>query len=317
MTRHCPMIGGFLLISVLAACNPSDRTSADDAPGATEGAEAVLDAPSLTWQAVQDSTDRVASVTGFSGPEAVRYDPDQDVYFVANFGEGDGRDADGFISRVSAEGTIQTLAFMTGSEEASLHEPRGMNISGDTLWAADMDGVHGFNRRTGAHLAFVDLSGFAPGFLNDIALGPDGALYVTDTGSPARVYRVANGAAEIAIEDPALGPPNGITWDADGARFLLAPWGPDGNVNAWRPGTTELTPLAHAPAGQIDGIEVVDGRILVASQSDGRLHVLEGGALREVVRVPGDPADIGVDTRRMRVAVPYIALNRVDIWQLR
>jgi hypothetical protein len=32
--------------------------------------------------------------------------------------------------------------------------------------------------------------------------------------------------------------------------------------------------------------------------------------------VPGRPADIGVDTRRGRVAVPYIALNRVDIWAL-
>ena len=31
----------------------------------------------------------MAVVTGFSGPEAVRYDPDQDVYFVANF-NGDG-----------------------------------------------------------------------------------------------------------------------------------------------------------------------------------------------------------------------------------
>ncbi|HUG40860.1 MAG TPA: hypothetical protein VMM12_10255, partial [Longimicrobiales bacterium] len=37
--------------------------------------------------AVQDSTDIVFSVTGLSGPEAVRYDPDQDVYFIASFGE--------------------------------------------------------------------------------------------------------------------------------------------------------------------------------------------------------------------------------------
>jgi hypothetical protein len=33
--------------------------------------------------------------------------------------------------------------------------------------------------------------------------------------------------------------------------------------------------------------------------------------------VPGRPADIGIDTRRGHVAVPYIALNRVDVWSLR
>jgi hypothetical protein len=32
--------------------------------------------------------------------------------------------------------------------------------------------------------------------------------------------------------------------------------------------------------------------------------------------VAGAPADIGIDTRRNRVAVPYIDLDRVDIWQL-
>jgi hypothetical protein len=30
----------------------------------------------------------------------------------------------------------------------------------------------------------------------------------------------------------------------------------------------------------------------------------------------GEPADIGIDTRRQHVAVPYLDLNRVDIWRL-
>jgi hypothetical protein len=33
-----------------------------------------------------------------------------------------------------------------------------------------------------------------------------------------------------------------------------------------------------------------------------------------VVRTAGPPADIGVDTRRDRVAVPFIALGSVEIW---
>ena len=46
----------------------------------------------------------------------------------------------------------------------------------------DADAVRGFHRRSGAPLAAVDFSGVNPGFLNDVAAGPDGAVHVTDTG---------------------------------------------------------------------------------------------------------------------------------------
>jgi hypothetical protein len=56
--------------------------------------------------------------------------------------------------------------------------------------------------------------------------------------------------------------------------------------------------------------------LLIASQTDSALHVRDAAGSRPVVRVAGAPADIGIDTRRNRVAVPYIDLDRVDIWQL-
>lgn len=267
------------------------------------------------WDAVQDSTHRVASVTGFAGPEAVRYDPEQDVFFVSNFnGGGNERDANGFISRVSPEGDVLDLRFMVGTDAHPLHAPRGMFITGDTLWAADADGLHGFDRHSGAHLAFVDFTGFAPGFLNDVTAGPDGALYVTDTGA-RRVYRRAGARVEVVLEDTTLAP-NGITWDAASGRMLLAPWGGDQLFRAWQPGTDSLGVAGTGTGGNYDGIEVVAGRVLVASQTDSSLHVLEDGTSRPVIRTPGRPADIGIDTQQMRVAVPYVALNRVDIWQL-
>jgi hypothetical protein len=34
------------------------------------------------------------------------------------------------------------------------------------------------------------------------------------------------------------------------------------------------------------------------------------------VRLGGRPADIGVDVRRQRVAVPFVARGRVEIWEL-
>lgn len=280
----------------------------------TEQSENEIGSDELTWESVQDSTDIVASIDGFSGPEAVRYDPGQDVYFVANFNGDPAGDANGFISRLSPEGTIESLEFMTGTDEHPLHGPRGMYITGETLWAADADGVHGFDKSTGEQVAFVDFTSFEPGFLNDIVEGADGNLYVTDTGK-STVYIIEDETPSILVENlPA--PPNGITIDGSN-NLVLAPW--DGATSfpvlvEGEPGYEEYTQAQSG--GNFDGIEFVNDRLIAASQVDSSLHVLYEGEDHVALNVPGRPADIGIDTERNQVAVPYIDLNRVDIWQL-
>lgn len=269
-----------------------------------------------SWDVVQDSTQRVATISGLSGPEGVRYDPDQDVYFISNFnGEPQG-DSNGFVTRARADGTVDSLRFMVGTAASPMHGPRGMFITADTLWVADADGVHLFHRQTGAHLRFVDFKSFAPGFLNDIVQGPDGGIYITDTGR-SRVYRIAGGTVTVAIADSALANPNGITWDSANSRFLLASWDPAPPIHTWEgDGRTALTAMGATGRGRNDGIELVGDRLLIASQSDSSIHVLTGDTIRPYIRTPGAPADIGLDTRRSRLAVPYVDLNRVDIWAL-
>ena len=229
--RHAPAFSplGILLALLVAACGGGGEDG-----GAPETDE-------ITWSSEQGPEDRVAEISGFRGPESVRYDPELDVYFVSNFnGDGGARDGNGFVSRVGPGGEIDSLRFMTGTEQAPLHAPRGMYITGDTLWVADVDGVHGFHRRSGEQLRFTDFTRFEPGFLNDVAAGADGVLYVTDTGE-SRLYRMSGDSVRIAVQDSLLGPPNGITWDRDGARFVLAPWGGTQTVRGWSPGATGLT----------------------------------------------------------------------------
>lgn len=272
--------------------------------------------PSSTSTA--DNQPPLASQTGFSGPEAVRYDPDQDVYFVGNFnGSGSALDNNGFISRLSPEGQLENLKFIAGGiGGVTLHAPRGMTIVGDTLWAVDVDAIRGFDRRTGAPLASHDFADANAGFLNDIAAGPDGALYITDTGKN-RIYRVTSGSRTVALEHTDLGRPNGITWDQAQSRFLVVPYGGSNAIHSWRPGRQSIDTVATSNGGRFDGVEVLSGgRVLVASQSDSALHLFTGSTGRAIIRTTGAPADIAVDTRRNRVAVPYISLNRVDIWQL-
>ena len=264
-----------------------------------------------------DSARLIASPGGFNGPEAVRYDPDQDVYFVTNWGTGDpaAKDNNGAISRMTPDGVIERLQFIVGGAGgATLHSPRGMTIVGDTLWAVDADAVRAFNRRTGAPLATVDFSAFKLGFLNDIAAGPD-ALYVTDTGTD-RIYRIAGGRVTVALQDSALGNPNGITWDGTGRRFIVVPW-EDSVIKAWTVGSKTLSVIGRDGATKFDGVEILSGdRVLVSSQSDSSLHLFTGSTGRPIIRTGGEPADIAVDTKRNRVAVPFVARNLVEIWQL-
>lgn len=62
-----------------------------------------------------------------------------------------------------------------------LNAPKGMAVQGDTLWVADIDVVRGFNRETGAPLRTITFP-MPVTLLNDIAVAPDGTMYVTATG---------------------------------------------------------------------------------------------------------------------------------------
>ena len=257
---------------------------------------------------------------GFVAPEAVRYDPEQDVYFVGNWGRGPASDTDnnGYISRMKPDGQIETLKFIAGgTNHVVLHAPRGMYIVGDTLWVADADAVRGFNRRTGDKVANYDFSGFDRGFLNDVAADATGTVYVTDTGKN-KLYKVqGQGGPTVVVADSALGAPNGITWDAANNRVIIVPFGGYKGIRAWVPGTTTLTDAGMSTGAKYDGVEVLSGgRILVASQADTSLHLFSGTSGHAIIHTIGPPADIAVDTKRNRVAVPVVGMNHVEIYEL-
>ena len=174
----------------------------------------------------------------------MRYDPDQDVYFVGNWGTGSASatDNNGYISRMKPDGQIENLEFIAGgTNSVVLHAPRGMYIVGDTLWVADADAVRGFSKRTGEKLANIDFSAFDRGFLNDVAADATGTVYVTDTGRN-KVYKVQGASGPtLVVSDTTLGAPNGITWDAANNRFIIVPYGGFKGIRGWAPGSSTMT----------------------------------------------------------------------------
>lgn len=234
------------------------------------------------------------------------------MYFISNFnGGGNDLDSNGFITKVDAEGNVVEMNFMTGTDEFPFHAPRGMFIEKGSLWVADVTGVHVFDTKTGAQQKFIDFTSFQPGFLNDVSGDGSGSIYVTDTGKPI-VYKIENDSPSVFLDSLPVYP-NGITFSLLKNEFVLAPWRGDTTFYSFRI-TKEVEEHYTFQGGNFDGLEFDEDMLLVASQVDQSIRVHDGSSNKILIHTIGRPADIGIDRTNKIIAVPYIALNRVDFW---
>jgi outer membrane protein assembly factor BamB len=258
----------------------------------------------------------------------VLHDRAADVYLVSNInGSPADKDNNGFISRVSPDGAATVGKWIeSGVNGVTLDAPKGMTIKGDTLYVADIDNVRVFDRNTGAPLASWAIEGAS--FLNDMATGPDGTLYVSDSGLKGTpeglaesgsdaVYRLgANGAATAVAKDPSLGRPNGLFVDSSG--IIVVTFG-SGQVYRLDPATGAKTDMPPPPAGQLDGVvRLADGSLLVSSWGGSAVYRLIGeDAYGTAVDSVTSPADIGYDMQRGRVLIPSFMDNKVVVQEVR
>jgi sugar lactone lactonase YvrE len=271
----------------------------------------------------------VAQVDSLQTPESVLWDSAQDVYFISNVnGNPNVKDNNGFISRVKPDSGVENLRFIAGGQDGViLHAPKGLALHGDTLWVTDIDAVRAFNAKTGRPLRMVDLRAQGAVFLNDVVFGPDGALYITDTGiqydsagnmshpGTDRIYRItSNRRVSVAAEGDSLQRPNGITWDATGNRFIVVAFGGP-SVFSWKLGDKTPTLIAQGPGG-FDGVVMAGGKVLVSSWTDSTVSAYQNGSEAKLIEGVAGPADIGYDAKRNRVMIPLFTQNRVEIWQL-
>ena len=299
---------------------PADSPAAPSSVPPPQAAPATPSPPPAT---------KVATVAGFLTPESVLHDTTQDIYFVSNInGSPTAKDNNGFISRVRPDGAVENLKFIEGGKSGvTLNAPKGLALWADTLWVADIDAVRAFNARTGATIDSVSLASLGAVFLNDIAVAPTGALYITDTGirfddvgnvlhpGPDRVFRIGpDRKVTVAVRGDTLGRPNGIALDPVGKRFVIVEFG-GRSLLAWKPEDKAPSVIAKGP-GVFDGVVIAGGKILVSSWTDSTVSSYETGQEVKVITGVPSPADIGYDGKRNRVLIPIFTGNRVEIWQL-
>lgn len=265
---------------------------------------------------------------GFDTPESALHDVQADVYLVSNIrGAPLAKDGNGYIARVAPDGSMQRYWIEGGKNGVTLHAPKGLALAGDTLWVADIDVVRRFDRRSGAPLGEVAIPGAT--FLNDVSAGPDGTIYVSDTGLDARfeptgtdaIWKLGrDGAPSLLVRSLELGQPNGLVAQATGVYVV-----------SWRDGTFSQvgfdgvrTELGKLPTGQLDGLVRVEATTpgtapywLMTSWAGKCVYRFE--VTGASTRLPGlfeQPADCGYDSQRRRLLLPLFGKHRLELLPL-
>jgi sugar lactone lactonase YvrE len=197
---------------------------------------------------------------GMNHPESAVYDVDRGVLYVTSFGQYSqpGRQ---FISRVSLDGTIEDLEWVSG-----LTRPLGEVIRDDRLFVVERAALTEIDLDTGEivnRYPFPD-----PVFPNDVALDHDGNLYISDSGRHV-IYRLAGKEMEVWLGGDHVRQPNAIFFHG---RSLV--WGNNGtnDLKAVDLDTLEARVIAHLGPGAIDGIKLDRHGNYLVSQFSGRLY---------------------------------------------
>ena len=199
-----------------------------------------------------------------------------------------------------------------------MNAPKGMAIVGDSLYVTDVTSVRVFDRTTGKPTGEIAIEGAT--FLNDLTAGPDGVVYVTDTGlAPGfeptgtdAIYKISkDGKPTVLVKSTDLKNPNGLLIDE--GRLLMVNW-VGGTLNHVHEDGA-VHPVAKLPAAQLDGV-VADGKgnFLISSWEGKCVYKVgpDGSATVAVAEIEA-PADLGWDAKRGRVLVAWFNGSRLDI----
>lgn len=291
-------------------------TTADEtttAPGTTTtGVTTTTVDPSTTTEATTGETTattgeplEVLILPDFETPESVHWSALADAWFVSNIvgnpGEADGN---GYISRIGPDLTVTDMKWVEG-----LDGPAGLREAGGILYAADIDRIRAIDIETGQLVETASVPGAM--FLNDIVVGPDDFVYVSDTFANAiHRYQLGN-PPELVLQDASLDAPNGLIFLGDQLYIGAAGSVMDPAILG------ELLIIEGDVAvaqgvyeGKIDGMEVDGGDFLITEFTGQLQRVSPDGEtvtlIRDFVASDGlkSTADCGFDPETRTVGIP-------------
>ncbi len=241
--------------------------------------------------------------------ESVLYDKTRKLLFVSCInGAPTEKNGKGFISILKADGEVLSLDWVTG-----LNAPKGMGVRGNTLYVADIDQLLIINIEKAEVIDKLDIEGAS--FLNDVALGVDGTVYVSDSDT-GYIWIYSQGKLKAWITE-GLERPNGLC--VEKSRVLLTSSGSsdlkiiDKSTGSFETVTTEI--------GHGDGIEYIgrEGHYLASSWSGEIFMIFPDFSKASLLKTSDqeiNSADIGFNQTDQVVYVPTFFDNRVVAYKL-
>lgn len=262
---------------------------------------------------------------GIATPESVLYDAANDRYLVSNI-NGSPVDADnnGYITEISGDGKVTKAKLVEGGAKVKLSAPKGLGLVGNVLYVADINTVRKFDAKTGAPKGEIPIKDTT--FLNDIAVAPDGRVFVSDSSAKPgpngfeglggdAVYVIDKaGKVKPVAKSKDLKGPNGLLVVSDGVlvNTLL------GDEIYRLDAEGAVKDVTKLPTGMLDGFQQVGDSLLVTSWAGEKIYKGQlGGKFEPVLSGLKGPADIAYDAKRNRVIVPRFLDNAVEAYELK
>ena len=258
---------------------------------------------------------------GLKAPESAYLDERSGFLFLSQIGEGGGKakDGDGWISKLTVTGEMVKNKWVTG-----LGAPKGLRSHGGTLWVSDINEIVAIDIEAGKISKRVPIPGAQ--FLNDVATGPDGSVYVSDMVASV-IYRHRAGKTEVYASGPEIEHPNGLL--VHDGKLIVGGWGRDlqDDFSTLTPGRLQSIHLKnklHAvitkePTGNLDGIEI-DGKggFIVTDWRAGKVfRISKRGKAKVIMEFPRGAADHAYLVDRKWLILPEMLENKLTAFVLK
>ena len=277
---------------------------------------------SLNFLVLAEDDKQLWQVTeGFDGPESAYYDAASGYLFLSHVaGGGDAKDGIGWISKLTRDGQLVELKWFDG-----LNSPKGLRSHDGTLWVSDIDRIVAIDIATGNQLKEVQIQDAA--FLNDLAIGPKGTVYVADMVQSA-IYQYKDDELSLFDKGEHLEHPNGLLVikntlyvGAWGTGFHRDDFSTDilGHLYSIDITSKKKTLITTTPTGHLDGVEI-DGRggFVVSDWVNGKLfHITSTGVVTILQEYEKGVADHAYLPKRRLLLLPHMMNNTLTAFRMR
>jgi len=239
--------------------------------------------------------------------ESVFYDRHREMLYVSCVnGTPNVKDGNGYIAKVSLDGTIINTEWITG-----LNAPKGMGTYGDKLFVSDIDQIVEINISSGSITNKYDIQGAL--FLNDIAIDRQGMVYCSDSNA-ATIYYLSNGVSGAWITGAEINKPNGLFISRD---YLYA--GIKKNILKIGLADKVIYEKLAVASSSVDGLKKFSHNTFFISDWTGKTQAVNAEASKVLLDTTGagiNSADFEYIREKNLLIIPTFSANNITAYKV-